>query len=49
MIINAALTSVYYAYIALQFIADIQYDEASQDDNCIQMIQAVLGLNCRLS
>ena len=46
LILNEALTSVFYAYIAFQFLGIIENDEVSQGDKCIKMIQVALGLNC---
>ena len=46
MILNQALTGVYYGYIAFQFLGIIEYDKVTQGYICIIMIQVALGLNC---
>ena len=46
LILNEALTGVFYGYIAFQILGIVEYDEVSQGDKCIKMIQAALGLNC---
>ena len=46
LILNQALTGVYYGYIAFQFLGIIEYDKVTQGYMCIIMIQVALGLNC---
>ena len=45
MILNEALTAVYYGYVGLQFLAIIYYNEATQGMNCMKIIGVALGLN----
>ena len=45
MILNEALTAVYYGYVGLQFLGLIYYKEATQGMNCIKIIMVALGLN----
>jgi hypothetical protein len=46
LILNEALTGVFYGYIAFQFLGIIEYDKVTQGDMSIKMIQLALGLNC---
>ena len=46
LILNEALTAIFYGYVGLQFLKVVDYDQSTQGYNCIKMIEVSLGLNC---
>ena len=46
LILNEALTAIFYGYVGLQFLNVVDYDQSTQGYNCIKMIEVSLGLNC---
>ena len=46
LILNEALTAVFYGYLVLQLLEIIYYDSTTQGEICIKVIEVALGLNC---